>query len=104
MPASAAVGVCAPAVGAAMIVSDHAVNPRTLMGDLLSLGVRELHRFAQYPAVQPRLTIVVTQPALAKPADGERVDAVLLGLHSCRQTRLVVVRRHGNARLDDRRT
>src|SRR6266851_10176326 len=123
MPASAedgaAAGVCAPAVGPAMIASDRAasdsvgcdraacdsaVNPRTLMEEPLSFGAGELHRLAQQPAVQPRTTSVVTQSTLAEPAHGDRVDAVFLGLHSRRQARLVVVRSHGNARLDDRRT
>src|SRR5277367_1447698 len=102
MPDSAADGACAPAVGPAMMASDSAVNPRSLIG-LLSFGAGELHRLAQEPAVQPGAIRVVTQSTLAEPAHGDRVDAVLLGLHARRQARLVVVRRHGNARLDDPR-
>src|SRR5258708_1649505 len=106
MPASPADGVCAPAVGPAMIAmiaSDGAVNPRTLMEDISSFGAVELHRLAQQPAVQPRTTRVVAQSTLAEPAYGERVDTVFLGLYARRQARLVIVRRHGNARLGDPR-
>src|SRR6266704_5129354 len=114
----AAAGVCAPAVGPAMIASDRAasdsvgcdraacdsaVNPRTLMEEPLSFGAGELHRLAQQPPVQPGTACVVTQSTLAEPAYGERVDAVFLGLHARRQARLVVVRRHRNTRLNDRR-
>src|SRR5271154_176278 len=104
MPESAADGVCATAVGPAMIASDSAVNPRTLIKEgLLSFGAGELHGLAQQPAVQPGAIRVVTQSTLAEPAHGDRVDAVFLGLHARRQARLVVVRCHGNARLDDPR-
>src|SRR3979490_203025 len=98
MPAST------PAAEAAMSVSDSTVNPRMRMRHLLSFGARELHRLVQHPAVQPRTTLGISQSTLAKPTNGERIDTMFLNLHSRRQTCLVVVRRYGNARLDDRRT
>src|SRR6202022_4131302 len=107
MAASPAVGVAA-AAEAATTASDSAVksrkrSPRRRIGPL-SFRAGELHRLAEEPPIQPRATCVVTQSTPAEPAHGDRVDAVFLGLHSRRQARLVVVRRHGNARLDDRRT
>src|SRR5258708_28061503 len=107
MPASQADGVWAPAVGPAMIAmiaSDGAVNPRTLMEDISSFGAVELHRLAQQPAGQPRTTRVVAQLTLAEPAYGERVDTGVLGLYAARQARLLIVGRHGNSPPDDRPT
>ncbi len=75
-----------------------------MMANDNAANLRELHRLAQQPAVQPRTTCVVTQSTLAEPAHGDRVDAVFQRLHSRRQARLVVVRSHCNARLDDPRT
>ena len=66
--------------------------------------LRRLHGCAQRFAVQPGLPSLAAQAALAKPADGKRVDTMLLGLHARCQTRLIVVRRHRNPRLDHRRT
>src|ERR1700682_837972 len=106
MAASPAVGVSAPAAEAATTASDSAMksrkrSPRRRIGPL-SFRAGELHRLAEEPPIQPRATCVVSQSTLAEPAHGDRVDAVFLGLHSRRQTRLVVVRRYGDARLDDR--
>src|SRR5258708_32832678 len=91
MPASPADGVCAPAVGPAMIAmiaSDGAVNPRTLMEDISSFGAVELHRLGQQPAVQPRTTRVVAQSTLAEPAYRQKGGTVVLGLYARPRARL----------------
>src|ERR1700719_1641248 len=104
MATSPAGGACAAADAAAKTATHGAVNPRSLIRNLLRFSVRELYRLAPSLPLHPPLAVAVTQSTLAKPAHGQRVDAVFLRLHPRRETGFVVLRRDANARLYDSRT